>query len=250
MTVRVPDDMSSVDAFDALYKNATVFGMGQYAPSSGDSPTSPWNTIQVFKSYCHRGQCDYVRGKYMKVDFLNFPELDVNNYDQHYGEGSAQKAIDTYRKTMNESDSKEKYDLHCEPCRYFTSDWKHRTPEHHRKDLNEMFSRCDRLEEAEERAQKQINEANSNSVFHECKAKYALVTPPIGYIHHDYMTCQEAIDHFKMLLQSERPGDLYVKKLTVCRSRREPFLQSCQKENSEIFLDTARKIVESQMPKE
>lgn len=246
MTARVPEGMSSVDAFNALYKNANVIGMGNYAPSSGEPPKTPWNTVQIFKKYCPTGSCHYVRGKSMKVDFHNFPELNVENYDKQYGPGSAQKAIDTYQKTIKNSDPK--YDLNCGPCTYFTSYWKERTPEDQRKDLDEKFSLCERLEKSEKKAEQQISETKSSSLFTQCKAKYTLVSST-SYVDHPYMPCQEALDHFKMLLQSSQQEDTNVVGLSVCRSIPFlPFLQKCQKQSCEVYLNTARKILESQTP--
>lgn len=249
MTARVPDGMSSVNAFDALYKNANVIGMGMYAPSSGESPDTPWNAVQIFKTYCHNGYCDYVRGKYMKVDFCKFPELDVNRYDKQYGQGSAQKAIDTYQKIMNKLDPKDAYDLNCKPYEYFTSYWKERTPECDRRDLHEMFSKCESLEESEKRVQKQISE--NSPVFYECEAKYTLTSPPVNFIKHDYKPCQEALDHFDMLLEGRGHEDTTVKGLSICGyPYYSPFfLRACQQQDTEVSLDSAKKLVEAKIPK-
>lgn len=249
MTAHVPEGMSSVDAFNALYENAIIIGMGKYATCSGQTPGTPWNTIQIFKRYCYNDFCDYVRGKYMKVDFQEFPELDVTGYDRKYGPGSAQKAIDTYQQTMDKSDLK--YDLNCEPCTYFTSYWKKRTPEYERKDLNEMFRKCENLEETENRLQNQVNKINSSFPFSECKVEYALVSPPINYISHDYKPCQVALDHIKMLLENRMHENTTVDGLSICRYNRfMPFLQRCEKLTSEVSLNTARKILESHISKQ
>lgn len=251
MTARIPEGMSSVDAFDALYKNAEVLGMGRLNPAAGKAASTPWNAIQIFKTYCHNGYCDYVRGKCMKVDFRKFPELDVSSYDKQYGQGSAQKAIDTYQRTIDESNSKEKYDLNCSPCTYFNSYWKQKTPENQRADLDGMFNKCEQLEESEKRIQKQIEETTPSLVFNKCKAKYALVSPPVNYIDHDYKPCQEALDHFKMLLGSKRHEDTNVEGLSICRYNGYlPFLQRCQRQSSEVSLETARKILEAQTTKD
>ena len=97
MSIRVPDNMSSREAFDALYRSASVSGRGKLAPSSGLPSCCPWNTIQLFVTYYPDGDCDYVRGKLMKVDFRTFPDLDVREYDKHYGEGMARKALKAYK---------------------------------------------------------------------------------------------------------------------------------------------------------
>lgn len=250
MTTRVPEGMSSVDAFNALYKNATILGMGTLNPSAGEIPGSPWNAIQVFKTYCPSGFCDYVRGKYMKVDFRKFPEIDIAIYDKRYGEGAAKKAIQSYQQTMVNPAQKENYDLNCKPCTYFSAFWKQKTPEHQRKDLEGMFSKCERLEEAEKKAEAQTNEVTSDVIFDKCKARYALVSPPLNHVGHDYKPCQEALNHFEMLLQSGRHENTNVEGLTVCRYNGYlPFLQRCQEQSREVFLDTARKILESQIRK-
>ena len=173
MTTRVPDGMSSVDAFNALYKNASVLGMGKLNLSAGEVPGSPWNAIQVFKTYCHRDYCDYVRGKFMKVDFHKFPEIHASNYDKYSGKGAAKEAIQSYQKTMDKRAPTGNYNLHCKPCTYFTSVWKQKTPEHQRKDLEGMFSKCELLEVAEKRIEEQASEvpvrAALNGLIQLCK---------------------------------------------------------------------------------
>lgn len=249
MTTRVPDGMSSLDAFQALYNNASVLGLGRHNPSAGETPGSSWNAIQIFKSYCHDDYCGYVRGKYMEVNFRKFPDIDADSYDKQYGEGAARKTIQSYQKTMNKPDPKENFDLDCKPCTYFTSFWKQKTPEHQRKDLEGMFSRCGRLEEAETRSAEQINVTTPSVIFDKCKASYTLVSP-VSYIDHNYKPCQEALDHFKMLLQTTRHENTNVKGLSLCRYNSYlPLLQRCQRQSNDVYLDTARKILESQIPK-
>ena len=246
MTTRAPDGMSSVDAFNALYTNASVFGMGRLNPSAGETPGSPWNAIQIFKKYCPSDYCQYVRGKYMKVGFRKFPEMDTGSYDNHYGEGAAKKAIESYQKTMDQSAPKETYDLGCKPCTYFTSFWKQKTPVHQREDLEEMFSECERLEVAEKRAEA----IPSTIIFDKCKTRYTLVSPYMRHIDHNYKPCQEVLDHFKMLLQSRSFDGTTVGGLSICRYNSYlPFLQRCQGQSGKVSLDTARKILESQTPK-
>jgi hypothetical protein len=251
MTVRVPEGMSSVDAFNALYIRANALGKGWLNPCSGQNPSSPWNAIQIFKSYCHNGYCDYVRGKLMKVNYRTFPELNVKNYDKEYGQGAAQKAIDAYQKTMSQSDPKEKYDLDCEPCAYFTSYWKQKTPEDDRKDMDEKFRKCEMLEESERKAEEQVLDTHSRIILNQCKVRYALVSRPGNHVGHDYKSCQRALDHFKILLEDRSFEETTVKGLSVCRYNRVlPFLEKCNEQSNEVSLNTAKNILEAHIPKE
>ncbi len=258
MPIYVPSNMSSVDAFSALYQFAKEFRMGQHSLSAGEPPGSPWNAIQIFKTYCPSAYCEYVRGKYMKVDFRKFPEIDTDNYDRHYGEGAAKKAIQSYQKTagltMGLLDAydltapEENYDLNCKPCTYFTSFWKGKTPEYQRIDLEKMFTQCERLEEAEKRIEKQTQEVSSSRIFDECKARYTVASPKNNYPN-DEKSCQEALNHLETLSQIKTHEYRIIKDLSVCRYNSYlPFLKRCQKE-SEISLDTARKILEFQNSK-
>lgn len=250
MTIRIPEGMSSIGAFTALYNNAEVVGMGKHNSAAGKAPSTPLNAVQVFFTYCPGGYCDYVRGKRMKIDFRKFPELDVSIYDKQYGQGSAQKAIDVYEKTMDESNPKEEYDLNSSPCTYFTSFWKEKTPEDQRVDLDPMFNKCARIEESEKKIQEEIGKTNSSSFFNKCEARYTLVSrSPLGYIGHSYMPCQKALDHFNLLLQNGRHKETNVEGLSICRYNLFfPFLRKCEGQ-SEVSLETARKILELQMPK-
>jgi hypothetical protein len=140
MSARVPEGMSSVNAFAALYEN--VAGVGQ-------TPGSPWNAIQIFHRYCDKGYCQQVRGVHVGVDFMKAPMLDVKAYDEVYGEGAAQKAIDVYQQKKNKLDSLDQYHLLVNPCKYFTAYWKFRTPLLERRDLDQYFEQCERVTDLE-----------------------------------------------------------------------------------------------------
>src|SRR5437762_872351 len=131
MSVNIPNDMSAADVFAALYEDARVSrkvnDMGKYQQCAGLALGSRWNAVQVFQNFCHNGYCDYVRGKYMKVSFHKFPELNVKEYDEHYGRGSAQEAVDSFQKTRVNL-TREEYDLKSDPCTYFTPYWEKKTP--------------------------------------------------------------------------------------------------------------------------
>lgn len=246
MATRIPEGMSSLDVFNALYRNGKVLGMGVHNPAAGVIPFSQWNAVQVFKTYCPTGYCDYVRGKYMKVDFSEFPKLDGNSYDKYYGAGAAQKAIDSYAKTMAKQESTETFDLNSKPCTYFTLFWKQRTPESHRKDLDQMFTKCEGIQKAEEEVEEYIKERNPSSVFNQCKVRYGLVSPPFNYVGHNFKPCQEALDHFKMLLQSKRFDDTNVADFSVCKYNPYfPFFKRCKTFSGEISLDSARRLTDT-----
>lgn len=156
MVVRVPDGMSSVEAFMALYENARVLRVdGSIQAHAVEVPKSPWNAIQIFHAYCHKGHCEYVRGRVIRADLGNFPYINADGYDKQYGPGAAAKAMASYQKTKDPTHATENFELHSKPCAYFTAFWKQKTPEDQRKDLEEMFKKCAQREEVSQRIEKQ-----------------------------------------------------------------------------------------------
>ena len=92
----VPEGVSVANVFAALYERAEVLGMGIYARNSGRRLASAENAMQVFTAFCHRGSCDYVRGKCMKVSLADFPEIDLTGFNKQYGNNAGQEAIEHY----------------------------------------------------------------------------------------------------------------------------------------------------------
>lgn len=247
MSVNIPKDRSKLDAFNALYTNAKVTGLGKLNSAAGQSPSSPWNAIQIFQTYCHNGYCDYVRGKLVKANFKRIADKDsVVGYERKYGEGSAQKAIDTYRKQKLYPEGN--FDLNSKPCKYFTSFWKAKTPEKDRIDLEGMFEQCEKRVKAEKEAEEQIKHETSEStgsLFGKCKVSYALVSPPVNYIGHSYKPCQEALNHLKYLQQNNVETDVEI--LSLCRYNAAfmPRFKRCTEQKGTISLETAIKVLEA-----
>jgi len=247
MTAKIPHGMSSADAFIALYNNAEVVGRGYYAPNSGRLITSRWNAIQVFKNYCYNNYCDYVRGKLIRIRFDNPRVLDVKNYDQHYGEGSAQKALNAYKETM--SNSNPGYNLDCNPCTYFTEQWKLRTPKQDRVDLQKSFIECEYFTRSKENIERDIEEIeriNSFAFLKECKAKYTLTPSSVSY---DYKECQGVLEHVKRLLESKNSRNINIANLVVRRGDPDKSSVVNFAPQSEVDLATAYKILEAHLSK-
>lgn len=104
-TAIVPDGMSYVNAWYALYNNNTEVAQFYQANSEKLSPqeemvSTSEKVARIFKE--HPRNCyplfymEYEGGRKMKVHFCDFPKLDVYYYDQTYGIGAAQKALDNY----------------------------------------------------------------------------------------------------------------------------------------------------------
>jgi len=106
-TVTVPEGMSCVNAFRALWENskpAPFFLMMSVsdAPQAATVSTAE-KVADLFKIKTY---FDYEGGRKVKTDFSQFPELDVRLYDASFGSGAAKKAIEAY----NLKSSKERFD--------------------------------------------------------------------------------------------------------------------------------------------
>lgn len=238
MTTRVPSTMTSVDAFMALYNNAFSVPLG-----------SRWNAAQVFAKYCPDGHCDWVRGTPIKVHFSKFPDLDTDQYDEAYGAGAAQKAFDAYQKTMSKP---ENIELDCKPCTYFSSFWKQKTPEPQRKDLEDMFERCERLEQTEKKVEEKLQKPSvQNRFFNACKVRYTFIDMWDRVVGRSLKTPEEALKEFKLFgnsgLKFQHDN---IKNLQVCKYNSYfPFFHWCNTQKDEISLETAEKFVKHHMPK-
>lgn len=110
-------------------------------------------------------------------------------------------------------------------------------------------SECEDLEEAKKRIEEQANQATRSVIFNKCTATYGFTSARIG---HSDIPCHEALDHIKALSRVyEGIYDINIGGLSVCRYNHYlPFLRRCQRQSGGVSLDTARKILESQIPKE
>lgn len=97
--IPVPDNMSYVNAFRALWENSKPAAFFATHPETLQAQEATVSTsekvVQFFKSL-NGTYVDYAGGRLIKTDFREFPELRVFGYDQNYGIGSARKAISDY----------------------------------------------------------------------------------------------------------------------------------------------------------
>lgn len=112
ITTRVPEGMSCVNAFRALWENskpATSIQMHQTSNSfQPETVATAEKVAELFKSYFN---FDYEGGRLLKADFSNFPELECSLYDKAYGPKAAQKALDQYNQipSYNRFDMNDSY---------------------------------------------------------------------------------------------------------------------------------------------
>ena len=106
-TVIVPEGMSCVNAFRALWENskpARFFSIMSVsdAPQAATVSTAE-KVADLFKTNTY---FDYAGGRMLKTNFSEFPKLDIHLYDRDFGSGAAKKAIETY----NLKPSEERFD--------------------------------------------------------------------------------------------------------------------------------------------
>jgi hypothetical protein len=97
-TITVPEGMSYVNAFRALWENAKP-------PSDYNDPDleATLTTVEKVITFFKVNGC-YVAaagGRLLEANFIHFPELGVSGYDAHYGKGAAKKALDQYNQLPN-----------------------------------------------------------------------------------------------------------------------------------------------------
>lgn len=95
----VPEGMSCVNAFHALWENSKPAIFLMYNPALQASQATTVATAEkvaaLFRDHTY---FDYEGGRMLKMDFASFPRLDATKYDADFGAGSAQKAIEAYNK--------------------------------------------------------------------------------------------------------------------------------------------------------
>lgn len=96
-TFTVPEKMSCVNAFRALWENSKPSVFFMCHPTSENLQTETVATAEkvadLFKTHTY---FDYEGGRMLKMDFANFPKLDASLYDRDGGAGAAQKAVEKY----------------------------------------------------------------------------------------------------------------------------------------------------------
>lgn len=78
-----------------LYNNSKPLGMGIYQYKAEVMDT---NEASLLLSKGKK--FDYVFGRYMKVDFSNYPLLNPGSFDSQYGEGTMKKLVDNVRNNI------------------------------------------------------------------------------------------------------------------------------------------------------
>lgn len=107
-TANVPENMSYVNAFYALWQGAKPVGLfgavfTQKQEKEKDDVSSSEKIETIFQKNCPNLYVNYVGGKFLRVSFQHFPKLDVRGYEVLYGEGSAEKALSSYARVHSES---------------------------------------------------------------------------------------------------------------------------------------------------
>lgn len=231
MTTRVPDGVSSAEAFHVLYNAARITNRhldiryaGMPAPEH-----SLEHAVQRYHAHCRNHSCREVNGKLMGIIFRNFPRLDVSGYDQQWGKGEAMKALQTARKGRLEHS-----DLFGDPCTYFTPEWQARTPAYQQQDLQEKFTECGELARTDESVGRQIKAlAPRQAKAAACYASYQLQDGDQKTTRAN-KRCAEAANEIDTLIAENMLGTL-VQQFSACR------LDRCIREPSLMSLKTAKK---------
>ncbi len=114
--LRVPEGMSYVNAFYALYLSATTFEEDKITCIRAEDVATAEKVFFVFRNFP-----DYIKPKYfidceggrsIKVNFETFPILEVSKYDQIYGIGAAELALKQYNERVSSRDRFDKWDLY------------------------------------------------------------------------------------------------------------------------------------------
>ena len=109
-TVTVPEGMSCVNAFRALWENSKPAAFFSFHPSSENPQAATVGTAEkVANLFKDQTYFDYAGGRMLKTDFSEFPKLNARLYDRDFGDGAAQKAIDKYNQ-INPSERFDKND--------------------------------------------------------------------------------------------------------------------------------------------
>lgn len=238
MAARVPDGVSSAEAFHVLYNRARITNRhldirfaGMPAPDY-----SLEHAVQRYHAHCRNHRCAEVNGKFMGIFFKTFPFLDLSAYDQKWGEGEAMKALQAARRGRLEHS-----DLFVDPCTYFTPEWKARTPRYQQQDLQEKFQECEELARADESVERQIKALASNQVkAAECYAFYQLQDGAQKSTRAN-VRCAEAAKEVDDLIKEGMLGTL-VQQFSACRLSQG---EQCIKESGSMSVKTAKKALDA-----
>jgi len=109
MTVTAPQNMSFINAFYALYDDASYKkenGIVRAALSEEAYNTAfGLTTKKVIELFLQNIKCNFYISRSASIDlrlgFGNFPQIDASLYDKTYGEGAAERALDYYNHTSS-----------------------------------------------------------------------------------------------------------------------------------------------------
>ena len=96
-TATVPPGMSCVNAFMALWQKSKPIELAGFI--SIEPISSAEKVANLFRKNTY---FDWIGGLPIKTNFSNFPELDVSIYDDYFGMGAAQKALEEYNNTSSD----------------------------------------------------------------------------------------------------------------------------------------------------
>lgn len=93
----VPQGMSPVNAFYALWQGAQTANALKYLPNQMYQQAQEVNTVEkVAALFQETLDFDYVGGRAIKTDFTYFPEINTSRYNLMMGEEAAEEAIELY----------------------------------------------------------------------------------------------------------------------------------------------------------
>lgn len=112
--VVVPDRMSYVNAYYALYERADLFREDLITCVGAEDVSTPEKVAQMFRNFPEyiepKYYIDREGGKFLGVNFSCFPILEVKSYDRCYGRGAAERALKVYAERVSSKDRFDKWD--------------------------------------------------------------------------------------------------------------------------------------------
>ena len=114
--IRVPDNMSYVNAFRALWEDSIPAVYFEARPEQLEAHEQTVLTSEKVVQFFEQMNgyfVDYAGGRLIKVNFGEFPYLGVYGYDENFGTGAAREALNKYSQTP----SSQRFDIN-DKCRF------------------------------------------------------------------------------------------------------------------------------------
>lgn len=245
MTARIPDGMSPVDVFYALYQRARIskFTDPRFDGHPG-SPYYPHNMIQLFNHACLTGSCWKVRGKALGgVDFCNLAPFNTSAFDLIYCKGAAQEALDKAERLGTVHT-----ELCGDPCTYYSRYWWSKTPDHLREDLQPTLEHCMQRQNAEESLQEKMSRLSliPASLVPHCHASYEVGSRTDAQpLQRTDTPCDAAIKEMSDFVEQKR-RELLINNLSICKQNGTlSLLRNCVKEQGPLSLMAAKLALEN-----